>query len=81
MILKKLVTALVGATALMAVSSGANAETLRILTWGGYAPDNVIQLFEKEYPDISVEVTLSNNEEIIAKLRPRRRGFDCPAQP
>lgn len=77
MILKKLVTALVGATALMAVSSGANAETLRILTWGGYAPDNVIQLFEKEYPDISVEVTLSNNEEIIAKLRATGgAGFD-----
>jgi spermidine/putrescine transport system substrate-binding protein len=81
MILKKLVTALVGATALMAVSNGASAETLRILTWGGYAPDNVIQLFEKEYPDVNVEVTLSNNEEIIAKLRATGgAGFDL-AQP
>ncbi|MDH6231660.1 spermidine/putrescine transport system substrate-binding protein [Mesorhizobium soli] len=81
MILKKLITALVGATAFLAISSGANAETLRILTWGGYAPDNVIQLFEKEYPDIKVEVTLSNNEEIIAKLRATGgAGFDL-AQP
>lgn len=77
MILKKLITALAGAGALWALSNGASAETLRILTWGGYAPDNVIQLFEKEYPDIDVEVTLSNNEEIIAKLRATGgAGFD-----
>ncbi|MGJ4859298.1 extracellular solute-binding protein [Labrys sp. La1] len=81
MILKKLIAALVGATAAMVVSNIASAETLRILTWGGYAPDNVIQLFEKEYPDIDVEVTLSNNEEIIAKLRATGgAGFDL-AQP
>ncbi|MFC5387414.1 extracellular solute-binding protein [Aquamicrobium segne] len=81
MILKKLMTALAGAGALLTVSTSANAEALRILTWGGYAPDNVIQLFEKEYPDISVEVTLSNNEEIIAKLRATGgAGFDL-AQP
>lgn len=81
MILKKLITALIGASALVAVSNGANAETLRLLTWGGYAPDNVIQLFEKEYSDIKVEVTLSNNEEIIAKLRATGgAGFDL-AQP
>ncbi len=81
MILKTIIAALAGATAAIAVSSGASAETLRILTWGGYAPDNVIQLFEKEYPDIDVEVTLSNNEEIIAKLRATGgAGFDL-AQP
>lgn len=81
MILKKLLTALIGASALVAVSNGANAETLRLLTWGGYAPDNVIQLFEKEYSDVKVEVTLSNNEEIIAKLRATGgAGFDL-AQP
>ena len=84
MILKKLIAALAGTGALLAVSSGANAETLRLLTWGGYAPDNVIQLFEKEYPDIDVEVTLSNNEEIIAKLRATGgAGFDLtqPSHP
>lgn len=82
MILRKLLLAAVAsAGALWAVSSGAYAETLRILTWGGYAPEKVIQMFEKEYPDINVEVTLSNNEEIIAKLRATGgAGFDL-AQP
>lgn len=61
--------------------SGARAEKLRILTWGGYAPPEVVDLFEKEYPDIQVEVTLSNNEEMIAKLRATGgAGFDL-AQP
>ena len=79
MTLKTLIAALMGATALIGASSAANAETLRLLTWGGYAPDNVIQLFEKEYPDIDVEVTLSNNEEMIAKLRATGgAGFDEP---
>lgn len=60
-----------------ALPSAASAERLRILTWGGYAPDDVIALFEKEYPDIDVEVTLSNNEEMIAKLRATGgSGFD-----
>ena len=26
--------------------SSAQAETLRLLTWGGYAPENVIEMFE-----------------------------------
>lgn len=53
------VSKLVVATFLAATVSiaGAKAEKLRILTWGGYAPDEVISLFEKEYPDIEVEVT------------------------
>jgi len=81
MTLRNLITVLASATALIAASGSANAETLRLLTWGGYAPDNVIQLFEKEYPDIKVEVTLSNNEEMIAKLRATGgAGFDL-AQP
>jgi len=81
MTLKSLIAGLLGATALVVASGSANAETLRLLTWGGYAPDNVIQLFEKEYPDIKVEVTLSNNEEMIAKLRATGgAGFDL-AQP
>jgi spermidine/putrescine transport system substrate-binding protein len=41
----------------------------------------VIDLFEAEYPDIDVEVTLSNNEEMIAKLRATGgAGYDL-AQP
>lgn len=66
----------------LAASQPARAsETLRLLTWGGYAPDDVIKKFEAEYPDIKVEVTLSNNEEMIAKLRATGgSGFDL-AQP
>ncbi|MFD0979151.1 extracellular solute-binding protein [Tropicimonas aquimaris] len=70
---------LVAATALMA--STASAETLRLLTWGSYAPEELIQKFEEKYPDIKVEVTFSNNEEMIAKLRATGgAGFDL-AQP
>ena len=62
-------------------ASIAQAETLRLLTWGSYAPDELIQKFEAEYPDIKVEVTFSNNEEMIAKLRATGgAGFDL-AQP
>lgn len=72
---------LLAGTALMLVAQTASAETLRLLTWGSYAPDEVIQLFEEEYPDIDVEVTYSNNEEMIAKLRATGgTGFDL-AQP
>jgi spermidine/putrescine transport system substrate-binding protein len=79
--LKSLIAGLLGATAFVAVSGSASAETLRLLTWGSYAPDNVIELFEKEYPDIDVEVTFSNNEEMVAKLRATGgAGFDL-AQP
>lgn len=62
-------------------AGAASAETLRLLTWGSYAPENVIELFEEEYPDIDVEVTFSNNEEMVAKLRATGgAGFDL-AQP
>lgn len=72
--------ALLAATMLTAAAT-ANAETLRLLTWGGYAPEEIIQKFEAQYPDIKVEVTLSNNEEMIAKLRATGgAGFDL-AQP
>ncbi|NDV19884.1 extracellular solute-binding protein [Pseudodesulfovibrio sp. JC047] len=58
----------------------AHAETLKLLTWKGYAPPKLIEVFEKE-TGIKVEVTFSNNEEMIAKLRATRgAGFDL-AQP
>lgn len=77
--LKLTLATLLTATALSA--SQANAETLRLLTWGSYAPENVIKMFEEKYPDIKVEVTFSNNEEMIAKLRATGgAGFDL-AQP
>lgn len=65
----------------ISVAGTANAETLRLLTWGSYAPEEVVKKFEAKYPDIKVEVTFSNNEEMIAKLRATGgAGFDL-AQP
>lgn len=75
--------ALIGAAAFAAVSMAgqAEAETLRLLTWGNYAPDKVVSMFEAKHPGIEVEVTLSNNEEMVAKLRATGgAGFDL-AQP
>nr|WP_229666141.1 extracellular solute-binding protein [Actibacterium pelagium] len=58
----------------------ANADTLRLLTWGGYAPEDVVALFEEETGH-TVEVTKSNNEEMIAKLRATGGGGFDLAQP
>ena len=65
------------ALAIMALSvSAANADTLRLLTWGGYAPESVIEKYEAETGH-TVEVTKSNNEEMVAKLRATNGGgFD-----
>jgi spermidine/putrescine transport system substrate-binding protein len=57
-----------------------SADTLRLLTWGGYAPDDVIAMFEAETGH-TVEVTTSNNEEMIAKLRATNGGGFDLAQP
>lgn len=74
-----LVMGLAASTAL--TSTAVSAETLRLLTWGSYAPEALVDKFEAQYPDITVEVTFSNNEEMIAKLRATGgAGFDL-AQP
>jgi len=79
MIMKLAMAGLLATTVIAAVP--AQAETLRLLTWGSYAPDELVKKFEEKYPDISVEVTFSNNEEMIAKLRATGgAGFDL-AQP
>src|ERR1035441_4246090 len=53
---------------------------LRLITWADYAPAEVVAQFKQE-TGITVEVTLSNNEEIISKLRATGgAGFDL-AQP
>ncbi|WP_424985631.1 extracellular solute-binding protein [Microbulbifer sp. S227A] len=62
------------------LAGGVSADTLRLLTWGGYAPDDVIEMFEAETGH-TVEVTLSNNEEMIAKLRATGGGGFDLAQP
>ncbi|WP_369599957.1 extracellular solute-binding protein [Hahella sp. SMD15-11] len=76
---KRVVTIL--CSALLGLSVNAQAEeVLRLLTWKGYAPQPLVEKFEKQ-TGIKVEVTYSNNEEMIAKLRATRgAGFDL-AQP
>lgn len=56
------------------------ADELHLLTWTGYAPKVLIDKFKNE-TGTDVKVILSNNEEMIAKLRATRgAGFDL-AQP
>ncbi|MET4102180.1 spermidine/putrescine transport system substrate-binding protein [Roseovarius sp. MBR-78] len=66
--------------AVAGLAQTASADTLRLLTWGGYAPEDVIAMFEAETGH-TVEVTLSNNEEMIAKLRATAGGGFDLAQP
>jgi spermidine/putrescine transport system substrate-binding protein len=57
-----------------------DAKLLRIITWADYVPADLIAQFKQE-TGIHVRVTLSNNEEIISKLRATGgAGFDL-AQP
>ncbi|PIZ21545.1 MAG: spermidine/putrescine ABC transporter substrate-binding protein, partial [Comamonadaceae bacterium CG_4_10_14_0_8_um_filter_57_29] len=59
-----------------ASSAWAQNKTLRLLTWADYAPKDVVAQFEKE-SGYKVEITLSNNEEMISKLRATGgAGFD-----
>ena len=58
----------------------ANDKVLRLITWTGYAPPELIEKFKKE-TGITVEVTFSNNEEIMSKLRATRGGGYDLAQP
>ena len=70
-----------GIVALGAVGTAtAQEKTFRLLTWADYAPADVVAQFEKE-SGYKVELTLSNNEEMISKLRATGgAGFDL-AQP
>jgi len=61
-------------------ASADDSKRLRIISWSDYVPAEVVALFKKE-TGIQVEVTLSNNEEMISKLRATGgAGFDL-AQP
>ena len=62
------------------VGSSASAAELRLLTWKGYAPADLVEKFEKE-TKIKVQITYTNNEEMIAKLRATRGGGFDLAQP
>jgi len=58
----------------------ADNQKLRIISWADYVPADVIAAFKKE-TGIDVDVTLSNNEEMISKLRATGgAGYDL-AQP
>ncbi|MDX9799715.1 MAG: extracellular solute-binding protein [Spirochaetia bacterium] len=55
-------------------------KVLRLISWTGYAPADQLEKF-KEETGITVEVTLSSNEEMISKLRATRGGGFDLAQP
>jgi len=78
---KVIVTSLIVTTLLVfGIGNLYAAEELALLTWKGYAPQSLVDKFQKE-TGITVKVTFSNNEEMIAKLRTTRgAGFDL-AQP
>jgi spermidine/putrescine transport system substrate-binding protein len=68
------------AVAALMLAGAVQAAELRLLTWSGYAPDDVVAQFKKETGH-DVKVTTSNNEDIISKLRATSgAGFDL-AQP
>ena len=75
---------LLGLVTLGVLAAGAaradDPKKLRLITWADYAPADVVAQFKQE-TGIQVEVTLSNNEEIISKLRATGgAGYDL-AQP
>ena len=58
----------------------ADSQKLRIISWADYVPADLIAAFKQE-TGIDIEVTLSNNEEMISKLRATGgAGYDL-AQP
>jgi len=68
------------AIALVCGAGPARAEKLRIISWADYVPADLVAAFKTE-TGIEVEVTLSNNEEMISKLRATGgAGYDL-AQP
>jgi spermidine/putrescine transport system substrate-binding protein len=77
----RIVRLLPAAALAFGIATAATAqEKLRIITWSDYVPAEVVAQFKKE-TGIDVEVTLSNNEEMISKLRATGgAGFDL-AQP
>lgn len=77
-IVRYVLTACLGAT--LVLPAAAQDRKLRLITWADYVPADVVAQFKKE-TGYEVEVTLSNNEEMISKLRATGgAGFDL-AQP
>ncbi|MDI9371305.1 MAG: extracellular solute-binding protein [Synergistota bacterium] len=79
--MKRLLTAFcVIALTLPLLAGVSEASVLRVITWSGYAPQELVDKFTEE-TGIQVEITLSNNEEMISKLRATRGGGFDLAQP
>ena len=58
------------------LAAAADPQTLRVLTWTDYIPADLAEDFRKE-TGIRIEVTLTNNEDIISRLRASNgAGFD-----
>src|SRR3984957_20406970 len=68
------------ALGLSAGSVRADSQKLRIISWADYVPADLIAAFKKE-TGIDVELTLSNNEEMISKLRATGGAGDDLAKP
>jgi ABC-type glycerol-3-phosphate transport system substrate-binding protein len=78
--MRALLAGLVMLASVLACTTSADDSKLRLITWADYAPADVIALFKQE-TGIQVQVTLSNNEEMISKLRATGgAGYDL-AQP
>ena len=81
--LSRLMSLILGAGLVASTFTGAawaQDQKLRLITWADYVPADVVAQFKKE-TGIDVELTLSNNEEMISKLRATGgAGFDL-AQP
>src|ERR1700733_13852046 len=78
--MRTLLAGLVMLASALACTTSADDSKLRLITWADYAPADVIALFKKE-TGIQVQLTLSNNEEMISKLRATGgAGYDL-AQP
>lgn len=50
-------------------------ETLRVLTWPGYADADLVQTFEKQF-DVRVDVTLVGSDEVLAQKLGANQGGD-----
>lgn len=50
-------------------------ETLRILTWPGYADPDLVKVFEQRY-QVKVEVTLINSDDVMWERLSNRQGAD-----
>lgn len=75
--MKSLIRMVAAAALTVGLAAPAAAQDkLRLLTWADYVPPDVVAQFKKE-TGIDVEITLSNNEEMISKLRATGgAGFD-----